>query len=59
MYMEGKIRYIEFIREVPPYFDGDLRFDAYIFLLDCCERLNKLGSVDSNGVNFTFLSYLG
>lgn len=35
MSIEGQIRYIEFMRIDLPYFDGDPRFDAYMYLLGC------------------------
>lgn len=33
--MEGQIIYVEFIRSIPPYFDGDPRFNDHIFFLGC------------------------
>lgn len=39
--------------ERPHFFDGDPKFDAYEFFVGYHERLQRLGLVGSNGVDFT------
>lgn len=47
------------MRTYPPWFNGDHRFNVYMFLLDCCERFHKLGLEDLNGVDFIIFQFFG
>lgn len=53
IFMDEKSRLVKFMRVDPPSFNRDPRVDAYEFLVDCHERLHRLGLLDSNGVDFT------